>query len=572
MNPSAAEPSPALPEPDDDDEERVPPPAPTGPLNYLVADRGLRSWLFTMDHKRIGVMYLISVLLAFLLGGIFATLLRLELVNPEQDLVGPNGYNRLFSLHGVVMVFLFMIPSIPAAFGNFLLPLMLGAKDVAFPRLNLLSLYCYWVGAILVLAGMWYGGVDTGWTFYVPYSTSTPTTLFPVLIGLFIVGFSSILTGLNFIVTTHSLRAPRITWMRMPLFVWALYATSVIQVLATPVLGLTVMLVGIERVTGFGVFDVSRGGDPVLFQHLFWFYSHPAVYIMVLPSMGVVSETIAAAARKNVFGYHMIAYSSLGIAFVGFFAWGHHMFVSGQSTMDSGAFAVISMLVGVFTAIKVFNWVGTLYRGAILISAPFIYICGFLFFLVFGGMTGIAVATVSLDVPWHDTYFVVAHFHFIMVGAVMMAFLAALHHWFPKMFGRTYHEGWAMVSASLIVLGFNATFIPQFLLGNAGMPRRYWTYPAEYTGLNVASTAGSSLLTFGFVIILLYLVYALVRGQPSPQNPWGSSGFEWLVESPPIKENFIEQPNYDRDPYDYTRAQGAGPPEQPDQEADRVIV
>jgi cytochrome c oxidase subunit 1 len=532
---------------------------PGAPVNYLNVDRGLRSWLFTLDHKRIGIMYLASVILTFLLGGIFAMLLRLELASPEENIVGPNGYNKLFTLHGVVMIFLFMIPAIPSAFGNFLLPIMIGARDVAFPRLNLLSLYLYWLGSAIVLVGLVAGGADSGWTFYVPYSTTSPMTLFPVLLGVFVIGFSSILTGLNFIVTVHTLRETGLSWMRLPLFVWAIYATSVIQVLATPVLGLTTMLVAVEKVTGLGLFDVARGGDPVLFQHLFWFYSHPAVYIMVLPAMGVVSEVIGAVARKNIFGYKMIAYSSFGLAFVGFFAWGHHMFVSGQSTMDSGAFAVISMLVGVFTAIKVFNWVGTLYRGAILVRTPFIYICGFLFFLVFGGMTGIAVATVSLDVPWHDTYFVVAHFHFIMVGAVIMAFLAGLHYWFPKMFGRLYHEGWGMVSACLIVLGFNATFIPQFLLGNAGMPRRYFTYPPEYTALNVASTAGSSLLAFGFVIIFLYLGHALLRGRRSADNPWESRGYEWMTPSPPPKDNFLVEPVYEREPHDYSEPAEASP-------------
>jgi cytochrome c oxidase subunit 1 len=396
-------------------------------VNYLNADRGVWSWLTTVDHKRIAIMYLVSVLIAFLLGGIFAMALRVELLTPGPTIMGANTYNRMFTLHGVAMIFLFMIPAIPGVFGNFCLPLMLGAKDVAFPKLNLLSLYLYWTGATIALGGMIMGGTDTGWTFYAPYSTSTPMTLFPVLFGVFILGFSSILTGLNFIVTIHTLRAPGMGWMRLQLFVWAIYATSIIQVLATPVIGLTVLLVGIEKVGHFGLFDPSRGGDPVLFQHMFWFYSHPAVYIMVLPAMGVISDAIAAYARKNVFGYKMIAYSSLGIAFVGFFAWGHHMFVSGQSALDDGAFAAISMLVGVFTAIKVFNWVATLYRGAISVKTPLIYICGFLFFVVFGGMTGIAVATVSLDVHWHDTYFVIAHFHFIMVGAVIMAFLTALH-------------------------------------------------------------------------------------------------------------------------------------------------
>ncbi|HVZ72520.1 MAG TPA: cbb3-type cytochrome c oxidase subunit I [Polyangia bacterium] len=532
-------------------------------VNYLNHDRGVMSWLTTVDHKRIGVMYLVSVLIAFLLGGIFAEAVRLELLTPDPTIMGANTYNRMFTLHGAVMIFLFMIPGIPGVFGNFCLPLMLGAKDVAFPRLNLLSLYLYWTGATIALAGMIMGGTDTGWTFYAPYSTTTPMTVFPVLFGIFILGFSSILTGLNFIVTIHTLRAPGMGWMRLPLFVWATYATSIIQVLATPVIGLTVMLVGIERVGGFGFFDATKGGDPVLFQHMFWFYSHPAVYIMVLPAMGVVSEAIAAFSRKNIFGYKMIAYSSLGIAFVGFFAWGHHMFVSGQSTFENGAFAVISMFVGVFTAIKVFNWVGTLYRGAIAVKAPLVYICGFLFFVVFGGMTGIAVATISLDVHWHDTYFVVAHFHFIMVGAVIMAFLIALHYWFPKMFGRMYNEGWAMVAAGFIVLGFNATFIPQFLLGNAGMPRRYYMYPERFQALNVASTAGSSLLALGFVIILVYLIFALVRGPKAVDNPWGSRGYEWMTTSPPPKHNFHEQPVITQDAHSY---------QNPGEEVEHVVI
>ena len=532
-------------------------------VNYLNADRGVKSWLFTLDHKRIGVMYLVSVLLAFLLGGIFAMAIRLELLTPEPTIMGANTYNRMFTLHGVVMIFLFMIPAIPGVFGNFCMPLMLGAKDVAFPRLNLLSLYLYWTGATIALAGMIMGGTDTGWTFYAPYSTTTPMTVFPVLVGVFILGFSSIVTGLNFIVTVHTLRAPGIGWMRLQLFVWAIYGTSIIQVLATPVIGLTVMLAGIERIGGFGFFDATKGGDPVLFQHMFWFYSHPAVYIMVLPSMGVVSDAIAAFSRKNVFGYKMIAYSSLGNAFVGFFAWGHHMFVSGQSPFDNGAFAVISMFVGVFTAIKVFNWVATLYRGAIAISTPLIYICGFLFFIVFGGMTGIAVATVSLDVHWHDTYFVVAHFHFIMVGAVIMGFLIALHYWFPKMFGRMYHEGWGMVASAFIVLGFNATFIPQFLVGNAGMPRRYFMYPERFTALNVASTAGASLLAFGFIIILVYLIYALLRGKIAGDNPWNSRGYEWMTTSPPPKSNFHETPVITADPHSY---------QNPGEEVEHVVI
>jgi cytochrome c oxidase subunit I len=522
-------------------------------VSYLNADRGILSWLFTLDHKRISLMYFVLTSIAFLLGGIFAMVVRIEHLTPDETMMGANAYNRMFTLHGVVMIFLFMIPAIPGIFGNFLLPLMLGAEDVAFPRLNLLSVYVYLAGAVLMLWSMAAGGVDAGWTFYAPYSLSTPATIAPALVGVFVIGFSSILTGLNFIVTIHTMRPRGMTFMRMPLFVWATYATSIIQVLATPVIGITAVLVTVERLFGFGFFDPTRGGDPVLFQHMFWFYSHPAVYIMVLPAMGVISEAVAAFSRKNVFGYKMIAYSSLGIAFVGFFAWGHHMFVSGQSTLDAGAFAIISMLVGVFTAIKVFNWIGTMYKGSIAVKTPFLYVCGFLFFLVFGGMTGIALATVSLDVHWHDTYFVVAHFHFIMVGAVIMAFLAAIHYWFPKMFGRMYHEGWGMVAAGLIILGFNATFIPQFLLGNAGQPRRYFMYDERYWALNVASTAGSSLLAFGFIIVVVYLVYALKNGTVAGPNPWGASGLEWRTSSPPPKHNFDATPIVDEDPYTYQR-------------------
>ena len=521
------------------------------PRNYLNADRGIRSWLLTLDHKRIGLMYFVLTSGALALGGTFAMLLRAELLTPERDFVDALTYNRMFTLHGVIMVFLFMIPALPGIFGNFFIPIMIGAQDVAFPRLNLASVYVYLVGAILAVWGMVHGGADTGWTFYVPYSTTTPTDVIPILLGVFIIGFSSIMTGLNFIVTMHTLRAPDMPLMQMPLFCWAIYATSVIQLLATPVLGLDLLLVAVEKTWGFGLFDVARGGDPVLFQHLFWFYSHPAVYIMVLPAFGIISEVSCAFSHKNPFSYRAIAYSSLGIAFVGFFTWGHHLFVSGQSVFDAGAFGVLSMLVGIFTAIKVFNWTAILYKGSIEFRTPFAYFCGFMFLLVFGGMTGIAVATVGLDVHWHDTYFIVAHFHFIMVGVILMAFLAGLHYWWPKMTGRMYPEGWGLVAAVLIFLGFNATFIPQFLLGNAGMPRRYYHYPAIYQPLNVASTAGASLLAFGFLIVLTYLLISLKWGKLAPRNPWFSRGYEWRTSNPPVKHNFTGQPTFPHPAHDY---------------------
>jgi cytochrome c oxidase subunit I len=527
------------------------------PRNYLNAEAGITSWLLTKDHKRIGLMYLVLTSISFALGGLFAMLVRIELLTPGPTIMSAMTYNRMFTLHGVVMIFLFMIPAIPGIFGNFFVPLMIGARDVAFPKINLLSVYVYLLGAAIALYGMVHGGADTGWTFYTPYSTTTVSKVVPILLGGFTLGMASILTGLNFIVTVHTLRAPGVSWMKLPLFVWSIYATSIIQILATPVLGITLLLVAFEHAFGFGVFDPARGGDPILFQHMFWFYSHPAVYIMVLPAMAVISEVICAAARKNMFGYKAVAYSSLGIAFVGFFTWGHHLFTSGQSTLDAGIFGILSMFVGIFTAIKVFNWTATLYGGAVKFTTWFAYFCGFLFFLVFGGMTGIALATVALDIHWQDTYFVVAHFHFIMVGGVIMAWLAALHYWWPKMFGRMYSEGWGLVSAVLIILGFNATFIPQFLLGNAGMPRRYYSYPERFWALNVASTAGATLLAFGFIIILIYLLISLRWGKVAGPNPWGSRGYEWNTLSPPPAENFLAQPVFPNPPHDYGEIEGA---------------
>jgi len=520
--------------------------------NYLVNGTTIRSWLLTKDHKRIALMFIFSGILFFLVGGIYALLVRFEHLSPGPTIMDAQTYNRVFTMHGVIMIFLFLIPAIPSGFGNFLVPIMLGAKDVAFPRLNLFSFYLYAAGAALALWGMISGGMDTGWTFYTPYSAQTTSSVAPVLLGAFVLGFSSILTGLNFIVTVHTMRAPGITWFKMPLFVWAIYGTSVIQILATPVLGLVLLLVTAENLFHFGMFDPARGGDPVLMQHLFWFYSHPAVYIMVLPAFGVISEIVSAFSRKNIYGYKMIAFSSLGIAFVGFFVWGHHMFVSGQSALDAGIFSVLSMLVGVFTAIKVFNWVGTVYGGSVDFKTPFAYFCGFLFFTVFGGMTGVAVAVVALDVHWHDTYFVVAHFHFIMVGASLMAWLAGLHYWFPKFFGRMYHEGWAMGSAITIVIGFIVTFLPQFLLGNYGMPRRYYEYPEEFQTLNVLSTMGAILLFVGFVMVALYLGHALRYGKIANDNPWGSKGYEWTTTSPPPTHNFVgPQPVFPEEPHLY---------------------
>jgi cytochrome c oxidase subunit I len=527
--------------------------SPRARSSYLVHATTLRSWALTTDHKRIGVMFLFALLAMLALGGIFAMALRLEHLTPGPTIMTAMTYNRMFTLHGVTMVWLFMIPSIPSSFGNFLLPIMVGAKDVAFPRLSLMSFYVFLAGASLVLVSMVAGGIDTGWTFYPPYSSSTPTAVPAALLGVFIVGFSTIMTGINFIVTTHTMRHPSVTWMKMPLFVWAIYATSVIQVLATPVLGMVLLLVVANHSFGWGFFDPARGGDPVLYQHLFWFYSHPAVYIMILPGMGVVSEVIPTFARKNPYSYKAIAYASFGLAFVGFLTWGHHMFVAGMSRFDAGAFGVLSMLVAVFSAIKVFNWTWTLKRGAISLKTPLLYVFAFLFLFVFGGMTGVAVATMSLDVHWHDTYFVVAHFHFIMVGGTLTAFLAAIHYWFPKMTGRMYSERLGLLCAALVFAGFFVTFFPQFILGNGGMPRRYFDYPAHFQVLHVVSTVGSWILGAGLAITAGYLAHALFRGPAAGPNPWGSRSFEWRTPSPPPKHNFESEPSFEIDAYDYTK-------------------
>jgi cytochrome c oxidase subunit 1 len=531
--------------------------------NYLTENTRLWDWMTTVDHKRIGLMYLGATLTFFMIGGIFALLLRLVLMTPEHKMFGltvdAEMYNRLFTLHGAIMVFLFIIPSIPGSLTNFVLPLMLGAKDVAFPRLNLASFYIYVVGAVMAVTSIIIGAVDTGWTFYTPYSSSSSQSAVATMtLAVFVLGFSSILTGLNFIATVHKLRAPGMGWFDMPLFVWSMYSTAVIQILATPVLAITLVLLAIEKTFHIGIFDPKYGGDPVLFQHFFWFYSHPAVYIMILPGMAIISELIPTFSRKTIFGYRAMAYASVALALVSFIVWGHHMFVSGQSQLATVVFSALTFLVAIPSGVKVFNWLTTMYRGNIVLASPMLYAISFLILFAIGGLTGIFLGTLSTDVHLTDTYFVVAHFHYVMMGSTVTAFLGGLHYWWPKMTGRMYNEKMARVAAILWFVGFNLTFLPQFIMGSQGMPRRYYNYLPQFQAYHMVSTVGSWVIGISLFTTLAYLLASLRKPEDAPDNPWGGTTLEWKASSPPITHNFHDQPVLEREPYDYRPAELIG--------------
>jgi cytochrome c oxidase subunit 1 len=524
--------------------------------NYVNAEYGIRSWLFTTDHKRIALLYLVSITAMFFIGGFFALLIRLELLTPAGDLLTADMYNKAFSMHGQIMVFFFLVPSIPATLGNFLIPMMVGAKDLAFPRINLLSWYIYIAAACLYIWCIATGGVDTGWTFYTPFSSQFSNThVVEAALAIFIAGFSSILTGLNFVVTVHRMRAPGMTWTRLPLFVWSHYATSIIMLLGTPVIAITLVLVALERALNLGIFDPTRGGDPVLFQHLFWFYSHPAVYIMILPSMAVVSEIVPCFSRKRIFGYTFVAIASIAIAVIGFLVWAHHMFVAGISLYSALVFSFLSYLVAVPSAIKVFNWTATMYKGSVSFSTPMLYALGFIGLFTIGGLTGLFLACLGIDVHVHDTYFVIAHFHYVMVGGAVLGYLGGIHFWWPKISGRMYPEAWGRLAAIIVFIGFNLTFFPQFVLGYLGMPRRYWDYShmPEWQGLNVLSTAGASILAIGYLLPIIYLLWSLRYGKPAPDNPWQATGLEWMTASPPPTFNFEETPLVTWEAYEYDK-------------------
>jgi cytochrome c oxidase subunit I len=522
--------------------------------SYLNSEYGLKSWLLTQDHKRIALLYLFTTSFFFVIGGTAASLIRLELLTPAGDLVASDTYNKLFSIHGIIMVFFFLVPVAPAVLGNFLIPLMIGAKDVAFPKINLISWYLFVVGGCVELYMMLCGGVDTGWTFTTPLSTHfLNTNVIAAAMGIFIAGFSSILTGLNFIVTIHRLRAPGMTWFRLPLFIWSYYATSIIFVLATPVVAISMVLLVLERVFGIGVFDPTLGGDPLLFQHLFWFYSHPAVYVMILPGMGIISEVIACFCRKRVFGYTAVAFSSVAIGVFSFFVWAHHMFIMGISNYSALIFSIMTMFVAVPSAIKVFNWSATMYKGSITFDTPMLYALGFLGLFTIGGLTGIFLASLGMDIHLTETYFIVAHFHYVMVGGMVSAYMAGLHFWWPKITGRMYPESLGRLAAVILFIGFNLTFFPQFILGYLGMPRRYHAYPPEFQVLNVLSTAGASILAIGYILPAAYFLWSLKYGKIAGANPWRATGLEWKVQSPPLTDNFLEVPVVTEEAYDYDK-------------------
>ncbi len=523
-------------------------------LNFYQASKGLKSWIFTLDHKRIALLYLYTVMSFFLVGVILGLLMRFELIAPGKNLFEAHMYNQAFTLHGVIMIFLFIIPGVPAIFGNFFLPIMIGTDDVAFPKVNLLSWWLYIIGGAFALLTLVVGDgpADTGWTFYAPYSVKTGTNVSMAVFAAFILGFSSILTGLNFIVTIHRLRYPGMTMFKMPLFAWSLYATSWIQLLATPVVGITLLMIIAERMFGVGLFDPSMGGDPILYQHLFWIYSHPAVYIMVLPAMGIISEIIPTFAHRTIFGYKAIAYSSLAIAFVGYFVWGHHMFTSGMSGPARVIFSILTFLVAVPSAIKVFNWVATLYKGSIDIQTPLLYALAFIFQFLIGGLTGLVVGALATDIHLHDTYFVVGHFHYVMFGGTGFAVFAALHYWFPKIWGKMYNTKRANIAFGFLFIGLNVLYFPMLILGMLGMPRRYYDYLPEFQTLNVISTVGSWILAIGLILMIVNLFRSFKKGAPAGRNPWGGVTLEWQTKSPPPLTNFDKEPKLPKGgPYDF---------------------
>ncbi len=522
-------------------------------LDHKGKYKGIFAWIFATDHKRIALLYLYAISTFFVIGAILGLLMRLELISPGQTIMTAQTYNGIFTVHGIMMIFMVVIPGLSAIFGNFFLPILIGAKDVAFPRLNLFSWYIFITGSILAVLSQFLrsGPPDTGWTFYAPYSTATGTNVIFATTAAFVLGFSSILTGLNFIVTIHRMRAPKMKFFSMPLFPWSIYATAWIQVLATPIIAITLLMLIAERLFKIGFFDPAYGGDPILFQHMFWIYSHPAVYIMILPAMGVITEIIPTFCQRKVYGYKAIAMSSLAIAGVGYLVWGHHMFTSGMSETARWVFSLLTFIVAIPSAVKVFNWLATMYKGSIDLKPPLLYALSFIFLFSIGGLTGLVLGSLATNIQVHDTSFVVAHFHYIVFGGMGFGFFAALHYWFPKIYGRMYNFRRANIAWGILFVGFNLLYFPLFIIGMQGMPRRYYDYLPQFQTGHVISTIGGIILIIGLFLMIRNLVLGARKGAKAPANPWNGSTLEWQIVSPPPQENFDEDPLIKNNPYDY---------------------
>jgi cytochrome c oxidase subunit 1 len=513
---------------------------------------GILGWIFSTDHKRISILYLVTILTFFLGAVILGVLMRVNMI-PGLKIMTAQDYNAMFTLHGIIQIFLVVIPGVPTIFGNFFLPILIGSRDMAFPRLNLFSWYLFVAGAVLVFVSVFSGGgaVDTGWTFYVPFSLKTAVNVPLATFAVFVLGMSSILTGINIVTTVHQLRAPGMGFFKMPLSVWGFYSTAWVQILATPIIGITMVLIIMERIFGIGVFDPSKGGDPLLYQHLFWIYSHPAVYIMVLPAMGVISDIFPVFSRKNIYGYKMIAFSSIAIASVGSLVWGHHMFVSGQSDTAGIIFSLLTFLVAVPSAIKVFNWIATMYKGSIRIEPPFLYALSFVFLFSIGGLTGMFLGALSANVQLHNTYFVVGHFHYVIFGGMGFGLFAAFHYWLPKISGRMYDKRSAVVSWLVLFVGFNLFFFPILIMGWEGMPRRYYNYLPSFNELQLVASIGAFIMVTGLILMSANLIRGCISGHKAPSNPWGGATLEWTLPSPPESENFTVIPTVTKGPYDF---------------------
>jgi cytochrome c oxidase subunit 1 len=516
----------------------------------------LKEWIFTTDHKKIGVMYGITSIIFFLIAGLSAVGIRLELFQPGLQYVDEDRYNQLLTLHGVLMVFWWAI-GIWGSFGNFLLPLMIGARDVAFPRLNALSYWLFFAASVLALLTLLPGSqIRMMWTGYPPFSLNEnagPVAFYVLIVH--ILGAASLASAVNLVVTNLSMRAPGITFKKMNLFLHSFLAMNVIQILGVPALAGAVTMLLLDKYFNTAFFDPTRGGDPILYQNLFWFYSHPAVYVMILPAFGLISEMICTFSRREIFGRTSMIFAIWGIAILGFMVWVHHMFTSGIPEWVRILFSYTTVLIGVPTGIKIFNWIGTLYKGSIRFTTPMLYTLSAIFMFLIGGLTGIPLALPAFDIGVHDSHFVVAHFHYVLGMALTLAVIGGFHYWFPKLTGKMYSEFWGKVGLVLIMIGSNIFYFLQFIVGLEGMPRRYADYPAieSWVVLHQWQTIGTFILVIGVGIALLNLILSAKFGKKASDNPWESPSLEWLIPSPPPPHNFDKIPHMpeDWDPYNY---------------------